>query len=87
MFMLIVVLVAAFIVALFTVPQLKGLRTQITGAVIAIGGGLVPLLSDIFTSLQAADWQKLLGAKEAAATLLVLGVLVIIFRHLARPKA
>lgn len=87
MWIVVLVLVAAAIVALFTVPRFKGLRTQIMGGLIAVGGGLVPLLSDVFTCLQAADWQKLLGPREAAATLLVLGVLVVVFRHLAHPKA
>lgn len=83
MFYVLFFIFIAGIVALFTVPQLQGYRTKIVGAFLTIVGGLVPLLSDVFTQLQQVDWQQILSQKEAAIALAVIGVLVIVFRHFA----
>lgn len=81
----IVIMVVAFaILALFTFPMFQGYRTKIMGTVLALGGGAVPLLSDTFTFLQTIDWQVLLSAKQAALALLFIGVMVVIFRHFAQ---
>jgi len=78
------VILAVIIAALFTVPSLQGLRTKIVGIIIAAGGGLVPLLSDLVPTLQTVDWTTILSKKEAAIIMAVLGVLVVLFRSLAK---
>lgn len=68
-------------------PQLKGFRTQLVGYATVIGGGLLPVATDITGYLQSLDWRQYIleGDKKNYAILAVtagLGILMIILRQM-----
>lgn len=78
------IIAAAFV--LFS-SKLKGLRTQIFGAMTVIWGAVVPLLSQITDYLQTLDWRQYLMnfEKKNIAILAVvggLGIMAIILRYI-----
>lgn len=79
---IILIALAVALVALFTIPALKGARTRIFGAFIAVAGGLLPLFADLTGYLQSLDWQQYLPANQAPWAILAIGVIVIILRYL-----
>lgn len=63
-------------------PQLKGWRTQIFASITAVGGGLLPLMGDIFTYLDGLDWRQYLKPEHAPWMILAIGIIVLILRKL-----
>ena len=79
---LILIVLAVAVIALFTVPQLKGFRTRLFGAFVAVAGGLLPLFSELTGYLQGLDWQQYLPANQAPWAMLAIGLIVIVLRYM-----
>jgi hypothetical protein len=80
-----VAVISAVILAFFVVPQLQGYRVKALGTILAVGGGLIPQLSDTLTFLQTVDWTTILTPKQAAIGALTIGLLVIWFKIFQKP--
>ena len=78
LFILIVVLGA--IIALLSIPALRGWRTTIFGGAVTVIGGILPLANQIFGYLQGLDWQQYIDPKYAPFAMLGIGLMVVILR-------
>ena len=78
--LLIAILILAAVIALFAVPALKGYRTLIFGTIVSVGGGVLPVINQVFGYLQTLDWTQYVEAKYAPFALAGIGILVIILR-------
>ena len=79
---IILIIIAAALVALFAIPALKGFRTRIFGLAVSVIGGVLPIANDLFGYLQGLDWTQYVSTKNAPFIMLAIGVIVIILRYL-----
>ncbi len=68
-------------------PWLKGFRTQIAGVLTVVGGGILPLVTQIVGYLQTLDWrQYVLSADRdnlyVLAIVAGLGILMVVLRYM-----
>ncbi len=82
-FFVILAAIAAFLV----IPYFKGYRTQVFGWIVAMGGAVVPLLTQVFEYLQTLDWRQYIleGDRKNMTVLAItggIGVLIIVLRFM-----
>ena len=76
----ILLIILAGIVALLSIPALKGWRTTVFGGAVTVIGGILPLANQIFGYLQSLDWQQYIDPKYAPFAMLGIGLMVIVLR-------
>ena len=73
-------LILLAVVAIAFLPALKGYRTIFKEAAVGIVGVLVPLLTQVFDSLQGLDWRTyvLAGDRKNLTVLAILAALAVV---------